>query len=386
MGKLGLLLAAAFIVAGGYTLYSSSSLDKSADVSQTERQINMLVREISESGANHLTALAADKEGLLNDDEDIYDFMRSVGFYGADGDTLEREMEGGVYKAWLDAADEVSYDVVSRGEYIFTNEHGELETIKHRTIVQGQVPKPPLEVPELPEDCDGCDGFTLNAGFIDSMAGWCSAIYLEQRVPDNTEESGYRTEIDMVFDSGHWRNGEETSFAKVLETGTLMNFILAVDKNCSSENQQGIAWDDETFNHHHYSLEFEEEGGEMEITSGTFAMIESWRGEDSKWRISFEDQNFYDEEQYLDIKKYGYGDSNWALSEALGLMTWGGDGWEYSSEAEGRLRVLENHGSQPDYSDQVFWITLEPHVPEEEGDPIAEGGSDDGGDTGQTGD
>jgi hypothetical protein len=161
----------------------------------------------------------------------------------------------------------------------------------------------------------------------------------------------------MVFDSGHYRDGSETRFSQLLTTGTQMNFILAVDKNCSSENDGGIAWNDGTFNHHHYALEIDAEDINN-MKEGTYAMVEPYADQEGKWRIAFEDQNFYSEEQYLDIKKNGYGNQNWSNG------TWGGNGW--SLHGSGQVRNLRDFGSQPDYSDQVFWIELRPYEPPEQ--------------------
>lgn len=402
MGKLGLLIVASVLVSSGYLLFTSASLDKATSASQSERQVNLIVREIAQSGLNDMEARAMEEEENGSWD-DLLEFLSDTGFNAADGDTLVREMEGGRYKAWVEQASAISYNIVSVGEYDFVNDRGTMETVTYETVLTSLVPVSDddddgdgcttvLCVPDQPEDpdddgeddngtCESTGQYELHAEFIESMAGWCSGIYLEMYIPDNSEPTGYRKEIGTVFDPGKNRDGASATFSQLLDPGTQMNFVLAVDKNCSSKDQEGISIDDDTYNHYHYALELDAEKL-AEMTEGTYAMIEDYDNQAGKWRIAFEDQNFYSETQYLDIKQNGYGNSKWNSKK----QTWGGNGWDHNSLTG--LRTLEDYGSQPDYSDQVFWVELVPFVSDEE-DPaacaIADAG-DTGDDTGETGD
>lgn len=205
----------------------------------------------------------------------------------------------------------------------------------------------------------------LRAEFIDSMAGWCSAVFLQQYIPISPGDStGATTGVvsadglwfekypEMVFDSGHYRNGESVEPADiVLSTGTRMNFFIGVDKNCSEEGEWVTEFNADDYDHIHYAMDHEESVTSM--LEGTYSMIELYHADDQTWRIAFEDQNFYSTQQYNDIKINGYGDGYWDTEEG----TWGGDGWD--DDADG-YRLLGNHGGQPDYSDQVFEIALLP--------------------------
>lgn len=353
MGKLALWLSLAAVLGGGFILFQSNQDSRQTEQEQAERQEMILAREIARTGLSDIRTRARAAESGLADDATSADLLAAVGY--TSGNRLVGTYEGGTYEAWVASTGQLSYDVFAVGRF-----GGSEHTTYKSDILEAGTP----QTPDCPDGSSLCaddegnptDQFELHAGFIDSMAGWCSAIYLEQFIPDDTEESGYRQEIDMVFDSGHNRNGTETQFAQPLASGTQMNFILAVDRNCSSENQTGIAWNDGTFDHHHWALEIDADSI-SNMTEGTYAMVERYANQDGKWRLRFEDQNFYDEEQYLDIKRNSYGDENWSGG------TWGGTGWTFDSNG---LTELRDYGSQPDYSDQVFWIELRPYVPPEE--------------------
>lgn len=107
--------------------------------------------------------------------------------------------------------------------------------------------------------------------FLESMAGYCSAIYIQRYVPKNNNGMGNNPgqcdpsnpahgsscetqedielrgngryvalEPEMIFPPGHNRDSlsvQPTDF--ILNPGERVNFILAVDKNCSLEGR----WD-----------------------------------------------------------------------------------------------------------------------------------------------
>jgi hypothetical protein len=353
MGKFALWLTLAAVLGGGLMLFQSNMDNKGTEEGQAERQEMIVAREIARTGLSVVRSKALSVEKGLRGDSSATaaDLLAAVGYDR--NNRLIRDYEGGTYEAWVETSGQRGYEAFAVGRF------GDAEhtTFKSEFIEDGL-----LETPDDMPTPDGgtTDQFELHAGFIDSMAGWCSAIYLEQWIPDDQRDGEYRREVDMVFDSGHNRDGTETQFAQPLAAGTQMNFILAVDQDCSSENQAGIAWNDGTFNHHHYALEIDAEDINN-MQEGTYAMVEQYQGQTGKWRLRFEDQNFYTEEQYLDIKRNSYGDSNWSDG------TWGGSGWSFDGNG---LSELRDYGSQPDYSDQVFWIELEPYVPpEEEEDP-----------------
>lgn len=203
----------------------------------------------------------------------------------------------------------------------------------------------------------------LRAEFIDSMAGWCSAVYLQQFIPISPGDStGATTGVvsadgqwfekypEMIFDSGHNRNGESVQPADlILDTGTRMNFFIGVDIGCAHKGEWVDTFNPDDYDHIHYAMDHE-----VSVTSmleGTYSMIELHETDDQTWRIAFEDQNFYTEAQYNDIKLNGYGNGFWDHDEG----TWGGEGWD--ADLYG-YRALGNHGNQPDYSDQVIEVEL----------------------------
>ena len=216
----------------------------------------------------------------------------------------------------------------------------------------------------------------LKVEFIESQAGWCSAVYLQQfiEIPPgqdlgdvlgipadsaatiagqiSSDGLWFEKAPEMIFDSGHYRDGETVEPADIaLATGTRMNFFIGVDQNCSEEGNWMEEFSDSLYDHIHYAMDHETSVTEM--LEGTYAMIELNDFDDQTWRIAFEDQNFYTVQQYNDIKLKGYGDGNWDSVEG----TWGGTGWGEDSDG---YRDLNDWGNQPDYSDQVFEVELVP--------------------------
>ena len=354
MGKLALWLTLAAVLGGGLMLFQSNKDNKTTEEGQAERQEMVLAREIARTGLSVVRSKALAVEESLRGDSSATaaDLLADVGY--DKNNRLVNNYEGGEYEAWVETSGQRGYEVFAIGRF------GDAE---HTTFKSDYIEDGMLEALDPVPTPDGgtTDQFELHAGFIDSMAGWCSAIYLEQYIPDEAEDTGYRREVAMVFDSGHNRNGTETQFAQLVASGTQMNFILAVDKGCELEGNPDVAIDNSAFDHYHKALEIDAEDINS-MQEGTYAMVEQYQGQTGKWRIRFEDQNFYDEEQYLDIKRNSYGDSNWSGG------TWGGTGWAFDADG---LTELRDYGDQPDYSDQVFWIELRPYTPpeEEEGDP-----------------
>lgn len=390
MGKLGLLLVAAFIFAGGFMLFQSSEAERAIDGSQSVRQANILARQVAQSGMNELIAEVNSARTL--EWETLGAFMDAV------NDPFERQLDHGKYKAWLEAAlnpdeDGEEFQMYSEGYYFFTNPTtGEPDTAVHRVELFGEllVTASPPEDPEDPEDpgqvCEGtdlcvecsadeeecADEYQIKARFINSRAGYCSAIYLQQIIPDNEATNGYRVEYAMMFPSGHNRDGYEQTFAQTVIPGTQLNFILAVDQNCSSEHSWSTPIGSNSYNYLHPAFDIETDDLTT-MKAGVFAMIEEYATNDKKWRIAYEDIQ-YQPNQLVDIKTNGYGDQQWkerwkrdAHGNWVKVWTYGGNGWNYSGADN--LRVLQDFGGQPDFDDQVIEVELIPHVEEEEEQP-----------------
>ncbi|GMQ83089.1 MAG: hypothetical protein BMS9Abin05_2567 [Rhodothermia bacterium] len=202
--------------------------------------------------------------------------------------------------------------------------------------------------------------------FLQSMAGYCSAIFLQQFVPNTgqatpagaalTDDARYFTmQPEMVFDAGHNRAQSESRNTPqdiILEPGTRMNFFIGVDKDCSEEGLWEESFVAETYDWVHNALEEDVENLD-DLQEGLYSMIEQNEVNDQTWRIAFEDLRNFGQAKHEDIKANSYG-GNW--NDAA--QTYGGSGWT-EKDARG-YRKLRDFGWKPDFSDQVIEITLTP--------------------------
>ena len=205
---------------------------------------------------------------------------------------------------------------------------------------------------------------TMNVKFIDSMAGYCSSVYLQQNIPiaygDSTSATTGTVSADgkwfiknpeMIFVAGHNRNGLDVEPADiVLDTGTRINFFIGVDPDCSEKGKVVTEFDLSVYDWIHYALETDHDVLEME--EGKYSILEVNPAHDQQWRIAFEDLPSFSEAQHADIKLNGYGGS-WDNV----LQTYGGTGWGTDSDG---YKQLNDYGWKPDYSDQVIEVTLIP--------------------------
>lgn len=230
------------------------------------------------------------------------------------------------------------------------------------------------------------DSSNVTLEFLESMAGYCSAVFLQRYIPnkgqgiptiprdpdededdDNSEKSEkndpkanltddekyYAMPPEMIMNSGHNRAGDElrvTPNGIVLIPGTRVNFFIGVDKDCSEE---GI-WEDEyersRYNWIHNALEEDTQNME-DLQEGPYSMIEAHATEAQTWRIAFEDLRNFSIKQHEDIKANGYGGS-WDPV----LKTYGGSGWT-DKDSYG-YRKLKDFGQKPDFSDQVIQVSF----------------------------
>lgn len=205
----------------------------------------------------------------------------------------------------------------------------------------------------------------LTAEFLQSEAGYCSAVFLQQYIPiapgDSTgaitgvvsaDGAWFIKNPEMIFVSGHDRDGTTTTPADLLlDIGTRMNFFIGVDPDCSEEGVV-TTYNPANYDWEHHALVTESSVTQMQ--EGKFAMIEQHPSAPQTWRIAFEDLTNFSDAQHADIKANGYGGNNtWNES----TQTYGGSGW--TSIDEHGYNDLDDHGSKPDFSDQVIEITLE---------------------------
>lgn len=335
MGKYSLLITLG--VATALTVLSLQAEHTSLDTKeqQTRRQGNLIARQIARTGYNSVLAQARAESG---DDEAVSEIVSDVG-------TITGDYEGGQYRAWLEKISPTAYKAVSVGGYKVG------EDILEYRIGDGYGDNRAVNVPEVDT------ASTLNVSFEQSQAGYCSAIYLERLLPDTKPEN--QPNPEMVFPPGHNRNDEATTFEKTIQSGTKLNFILAVDKDCSHEEDTTAAYPED---YNHVQRSFKQDVSRLnKMKEAPYGMVEE-TGSSQGWRVSFEDQRVFSEPQLWDIKgKNGYpntsspDDGDWNSEEE----TYGGDGWDKNSDG---LRDLKDYGEIPDFSDQVFKVGLQSPV------------------------
>ena len=375
MGKATLLLMTAALIGGSITLFQSNRTSIETTGRQVDRQEVMLAREVARSGHNYVTSLALELEAegksknKGNGKKKNFSVAELVAEINGSNGFLTGSFKGGTYKAWLEVVSHATYVVNAEGRF------GDASHFIGRRLLNAD-PEVPLEVPK------GYDKFTLKARFIDSQAGYCSAIYLQRVVSDDgnnghgNDEDGKDPsnpaeiarngggvsaleqvlEPELIFASGKNRNGSDALYEGDLAPGTLMNFILAVDTGCRLQDTaegQTAKITNSKYDYTHSALVVEA-GKLSEMVEGKYAILEKSRDREGVWRIAFEDLIRFSDEQHADVKKNGYGNKKWDGVKG----TYGGNGWTERDETG--YYELENTSILPDFSDQVFEIELVP--------------------------
>ena len=328
MGKYSLLITLG--VAAAVTMLSFQAEQTSLDTKeqQSRRQGELIARQIARTGYNSVLAQGRVEKG---DDKSVSEIVSDVG-------TLEGTYEGGQYEAWLEKISPTAYKAVSVGAFKVNG-----EVMEYR-IGDGYGNNTMVKVPEVKTPSN------LNVTFEQSMAGYCSAIYLERVLPDTEPEE--QPDPEMVFPPGNDRNGAATTFDKTIQAGTKLNFILAVDKDCSHEGEESADYPED---YNHMQRSFKQDVSQLnKMEEAPYGMVEETNtGSGQGWRVSFEDQRVFSESQLWDVKGNGYPDDGTYWDS--GDETYGGDGWDKNSDG---LRDLQDFGDIPDFSDQVIQVGL----------------------------
>ena len=337
MGKATLLLAFFALFAGGSLMYQSQRNSVEADGRQSDRDEEILAREIARSGHNMIMSQArqlhAQNPSLL-----LHEIVAQVN--GADG-KIEQNYQGGSYEAWLVSTSPSTVASVAIGKY------GKASHRMQTASAEGSVGGPTM--PDLLEVTEPSE---LTVTFLESMAGYCSGIYLERILPDVA--SHLQPAPELIFAPGNNRDGAAATFSAVLDPGTRMNFILAVDAdfNCEKRNVP-VSISHWTYDYTRPALITDVEDL-VDLQEGKYAMIQERPGSPGIWRIAFEDLVFSDA-KLADVKANGYGSTNWHHG------SYGGTGWS-ATNGQGYF-LLNDYGHMPDFSDQVIEIELTPVTP-----------------------
>ncbi|MCS4087680.1 hypothetical protein GGQ10_002512 [Salinibacter ruber] len=325
MGKFSLLLSLS--VVGAVTILAFQGNQTSVDTRERQslRQGKVIARQIARSGYNSVLSEAHKADGP---NKEVKQVVSAV-------DTVQGEYEGGTYKAWLKKISSSAYTAVSVSRFSVADS---LVEYRMGGYANNTMKAPTVETPSQ-----------LNVTFEQSMAGYCSAVYLKRVKPGTKPKN--QPDPEMVFPPGNDRNDAASSYEKTIESGTRLNFILAVDKNCSHEGDESA---DFPGDYDHIQRSFKQDVDKLNtMREAPYGMVEETTiGSSDGWRVSFEDQRVFSEAQLWDIKENGYPDNSyWSRSR----KTYGGNGWRTTPDG---LRDLDDYGDIPDFSDQVFKVAL----------------------------
>ena len=203
----------------------------------------------------------------------------------------------------------------------------------------------------------------LDVSFIESQAGYCSAVFYQQYTPDMVE--GTVPEIKMLFAADNRdRRTARPSQGILVPANARMNFLIGVDKDCSMrpppsygtcevrEHAQNYTFKASDWDHVHAALEVEA-GSLDEATDTIWALVEphplNRQNNRQRWRIAWEDIH------NLDWDRPNSSDPKNSL-QALKRM--GYDGLSWPDQDSYLYRALRDYGNRPDYSDQVIDVNL----------------------------
>ena len=220
MGKVALLVVLATGIAGATIMYTSQETDIRSAAVQGEYEADVIAREIARSAFN---AASADIHRFGTDIDAALDAFGTEATDCANGKQLcvrrTGEMLDGTFvvEASYDGGNGV--DIYAKGFFSY-NAGGEMVSADHEINDSQSVGV--LRVSE---------GGLLRIQFVDSWAGYCSAIFLKRTLPGVADADQPLPE--MVYAPGNRRNGERNIGIEVeLEPGTQMNFAIGVDNRC----------------------------------------------------------------------------------------------------------------------------------------------------------
>ncbi len=336
-----MIVAAAAIFANSMLLLNVNETSVATDEQQTDRQAQVLAREIARTGKNMILAKARLMQ-QQNPDIALENIVDQInGRLGG----ITQAYGGGEYTAKLRLTSAASFAVESLGEFML-NEH---EIVREEVVLPGVLGEGTLEIKEKAK---------LHVEFLESTTPFCSAVYMQRLVPQegSTGSIVYQAlEPELIFVPGNNRDYSTVSPKDiVLNVGERINFILGVDADFSCE-QRGmiVPISDPSFNYTRKAL-LTEIGTDVEkLQEGEYAMIQENPVYDGVWRIAFEDFVF-PEDKLSDIKENGYGSGAFSWDGE----TYGGQGWKKKDMR--KYWKLEDYLLAPDFNDQAFQIGIVP--------------------------
>ncbi len=384
MGKAILLLVAAAAIGTSVLLLQGSSNRLQADERQVARQEEALAREIARSAYNLIISRARQLEAA----NPTWTLTQLVNAVNGSSGKLAGHLKGGAYEAWVYPIGASSYGAVAIGRYGEASHQMGTHRVLQRIL---EVP------PNQPS--------RVKVTFLESVAGYCSAIYLQRYVPRNNNGMGNNPggcdpsnpahgsscetqedielrgndryvalEPELIFPPGHNRDNASATSTVVLNPGERANFILAVDKDCSLRGRTDVLArvGKKYFDYLRDAL-IKSTDDFAQMQEGPYVMIQAHPTKPNTWRLAFEDLNFDTEfmgmDKLADVKRYSYGDMKWQIrsgaswGERNGKYSYGGSGWSRVDQwgyYETRDYYMVEGKIVPDFDDQVIEVELIP--------------------------
>ena len=200
-------------------------------------------------------------------------------------------------------------------------------------------------------------GGIVDVSFLESQAGYCSAVYLQKYTM--AMEEGEEPEPILLFPPDN-RDRATARPAKLIwvEPGTQLNFFIGVDQDCSTRPEKNMPTCQARANARNNKVklsDYDYVHSALEVSAGEldqaqesiWGLVEQRPGTRNIWRVGWEDIHDVswnkptsdDPTKSLQaLKAFGYDGLGW--NEA--------DGWGY--------RLLRDFGGRPDFSDQVIEV------------------------------
>ena len=289
MGKAILLL----VLGAGMILmrqaFNNQITERESRKDQVDYEYEVLAREIARSGFNVAMGIAREHPNAI--DAAVYSIDVAD---GTNNDVFTGEARGGEYSVRAETISGHSLQVTSTGYYGGSWEPDLTTPAPNDSVYTGasytMSDKYRIRVMEV-----RTDGM-LDVEFLASVAGYCSAVFMEEW------NDGVQGETRMIFPSGHNRDGATPASAFYVTAGTQLNFFIGVDQNCTSElaasaddctvrshmmdynlNNLATEWD---YTHHALDIP---EGAMDQASESIWALVEQKPTDRQRWRIAWED-------------------------------------------------------------------------------------------------
>lgn len=283
MGKAALILvmgASMLLVRQAFT-NSSTQLESQKD--QVEYEYEVLAREIARSGFNVAMGVAREHPNAI--DAGVYAIDLAD---GSEDGVFTGDARGGVYAVRAESVSGHSLRLTATGYYGGTWETQPDGSKKYTGAKYTMSDTYRIRVLEVRSDG------VLDVAFLASVAGYCSAVYMEEW------RDGEVQSTRMIFPSGHNRDGSTPSSSFYVSAGTQLNFFIGVDQNCSEElrttdtctvRKHMMSYTNNVpsvYDYTHNALDIPV-GSMEQAQESIWGLVEQLPSDRQRWRIAWED-------------------------------------------------------------------------------------------------